>query len=145
MTEAQTMDSEARDAISDVRLEELYPPVDVNRMKLAWMRYTAALQSPAPRDERRYERAVSRVRNAVRDDWQHKSSYVARCHAFRKLILEIGINGFGKWLLPGADPGVMVFHDAVLQAVATVPIRGRDGRFGRIEFFAELNKIAGRH
>jgi hypothetical protein len=131
-----------RNAMSAVTSEELYPPVDVNLMKLSWVRYTAGLQSPAPTEERRFQRAVSRVRNAVREDWRHQWSYVARCDAFRKLILEIGIAGFGKWLQPGKDSGIMVFHDAVLQAVATVPIRGRDCRFGRIEFLAAVNKIA---
>lgn len=132
----------SRNAIS-VTPEELYPPVNVSLMRLAWTRYKAGLQSPAPTEERRLQRAVSRVRNAVREDWRHQWTYVARCDAFRKLILEIDINGFGKWLQPGKEPGIMVFHDAVLQAVATVPIRGHDCLFGRIEFLAEVSKIAG--
>jgi hypothetical protein len=109
-------------------------------MRLAWKRYMAGMQSPAPSDERRFQRAVARVRNAVREDWQNQWTYVARCDAFRKLILEIGPEGFGDWL----TPGVMVFHDAVLDAVATVPLRGavNDPRFGRIEFLAAAKKIA---
>jgi hypothetical protein len=85
--------------------EELYPPVDVNLMKLSWIRYTAGLQSPAPTDERRFQRAVSRVRYAVREDWRHQWTYVARCDAFRNLILEIGTDGFGKWLQPEMNLG----------------------------------------
>jgi hypothetical protein len=130
-------------AISAVTTEELYPPVDVKLMRLAWTRYKAGLQSPAQTEERRIQRAVSRVRNAVREDWRHQWAYVFRCDAFRKLILEIGIDGFGKYLQPSDEPGNMVFHNAVLEAVATVPIRDRDGRFGRIEFLAAVNKIAG--
>jgi hypothetical protein len=53
---------------------------------------------------------------------------LARHDAFRKLILEIGIDGFGKWLQSGDEPGIMVFHDALLQAIATIPIRGREWR-----------------
>jgi hypothetical protein len=133
----------SRNAITAVTPQELFPPVDVNLMRLAWMRYIAGLQSPAPTDERRIQRAVSRVRHAVREDRYHQWTYVARCDAFRRLILEIGVNGFGKWLQPSDEPDIMVFHDAVLEAVATVPIRGRDCRFGRIEFLAAVNKIAG--
>lgn len=133
----------SRSAISAVTSEELYPPVDVSLMTLAWTRYKAGLQSPAPTEERRIQRAVSRVRYAVREDLRHQWTYVARCDAFRKLIVEIGIAGFGKWLQPSNEPGIMVFHDAVLEAVATVTIRGHDCRFGRIEFLAAVNKIAG--
>jgi hypothetical protein len=79
----------------------------------------AGLQSPAPTDERRIQRAVSRVRHGVREDRHHQWTYVARCDAFRKLIVEIGIDGFGKWFQPCDEPGIMVFHDAVLEAVAT--------------------------
>lgn len=130
-------------SLAAVTTEELYPPVDVKLMRLAWTRYKAGLQSPAPTEERRIQRAVSRVRNAVREDWRHQWAYVFRCDAFRKLILEIGIDGFGKYLQHSDEPGIMVFHDAVLEAVATVPIRDRDGRFGRIEFLAAVIKIAG--
>jgi hypothetical protein len=137
------MPASSRKAITTITPEQLYPPVDVNLMRLAWTRYKAGLQSPAPTEERRFQRAVSRVRNTVREDLRHQWTYVARCNAFRKLIVEIGINGFGKWLQPGDEPDIMVFHNAVLEAVATVPIRGQDCRFGRIEFLAAVNKIAG--
>ena len=133
----------SRKVMNPITTEELYPSVNVSLMRLAWVRYMAGLQSPAPTDERRIQRAVSRVRYAVREDQRHQWTYVARCDAFRKLIVEIGIDGFGKWLQPGNEPGIMVFHDAVLEAVATVTIRGQDCRFGRIEFLAAVNKIAG--
>ena len=133
----------SRKATTPITTEELYLPVNVSLMRLAWARYMTGLQSPAPTEERRIQRAVSRVRHAVREDRRHQWTYVARCDAFRKLIVEIGIDGFGKWLQPGDEPGVVVFHAAVLEAVATVTIRGQDCRFGRIEFLAAVNKIAG--
>jgi len=80
-----------------------------------------------------------------RSDSRNQFSYLARCHAFRKLILKIGLEGFGEWIKPGEEPGIMVLHDAVLEAVVTGPLRGAatDPRFGRIEFLATVKKIAG--
>jgi hypothetical protein len=36
----------------------------------------------------------------------------------------------------------MVFHDAVWEALAPVPLCRSDGRFGRMEFLAAVKKIA---
>jgi len=132
----------AKIAYEPLTSEELYPTVSVELMKLAWARYTAGLQSPAPSEERRYQRAVSRVRYAVRSDIRNQWTYVARCDAFGGLLMEIGIEGFGKWVTPG-EPGFVVMHDAVFDAMATVPIHNiMEPRFGRIEFLAAVKKIA---
>jgi len=112
-------------------------------MKLTWMRYMAGLQSPAPSNERRFQRAVSRVRYAAQADLRNQWTYVARCYAFRRLIQEIGFEGFREWLTQESGPDVMVFNDAVLAAVATVPLRGgTDARFVKVEFLAAVKKIA---
>lgn len=122
-------------------IDDCYQPVPVDLMKSAWKSFNNGLQSPAPSEERRYQRADSRVRYAVRDDMRNQWSYVGRCYAFGSLIREIGVEGFGEWLKP-SDPGYMVFHDAVWEALASVPLRRRDGKFGRIEFLATVKKFA---
>lgn len=119
--------------------EDLYPPVPGDDMKLAWQRFKSKLDQPAPSEERRWERATSRVRQTFKGD-RRQWTFVARCFAFIKLISEIGIEGFGDWQTPSEQPGMIVFHDAVLDAVATVPIRGT--KFGRIEFLAAVKRIA---
>jgi hypothetical protein len=122
-------------------IDDYYQAVPVDLMMSAWRSFNNGLQSPAPSEERRYQRADSRVRYAVRDDRRNQWNYVARCYAFGRLIREIGLEGFGEWLQP-SDPGYMMFHDAVWEVVAAVPLRRRDGRFERIEFLAAVERIA---
>jgi hypothetical protein len=119
--------------------EDLYPPVAADDMRRAWQRFKSKLEQPAPSEQRRWDRATSRVRQAFKGD-PRQWTFVGRCFAFFKLISEIGIEGFGEWQSPAEQPGVIVFHDAVLEAVATVSIRNH--RFGRIEFLAAVKKIA---
>jgi hypothetical protein len=119
--------------------EDLYPPVAADDMRRAWKRFKSKLEQPAPSEQRRWDRATLRVRQAFKDD-PRQWTFVARCFAFIRLISEIGIEGFGDWQTSSDRPGVIVFHDAVPDAVAMVPLR--DQRFGRIEFLAAVKKIS---
>jgi hypothetical protein len=84
----------------------------------------------------------TRLRYAVRGEQLHGWTYVVRCHAFVNLLVELGDEGLGEWQESSEIPNLSGFHPAVLEAVATVPLRGRDGRFGKIEFLAAVKKFA---
>lgn len=122
--------------------DEMFPPVRPDLLKLGWERFLAGLNSPAPTPERRFQRADSRLRLAVREDQLNGWMYVVRCHSFLNLLMELGDAGLGEWQNPSEIPNLSGFHDAVLDAVATIPIRKRDGKIGRIEFLAWVKKIA---
>jgi hypothetical protein len=120
----------------------LFPAVRPDLLKVGWEHFLLGLKSPAPTDERRFQRADSRLRYAVRADQRHGWTYVVRCHAFVNLLIELGDVGLGEWQESSEIPNLSGFHPAVLDAVATVPLRGRDGRFGTIEFLAAVKKTA---
>jgi hypothetical protein len=124
------------------RYDDVVPPVRLDLMRLAWERFLAGLKSPAPTPERRFMRADSRMRYAVRHDQGNGLFYLVRCHAFLSLLIELGDTGLGEWQDPTEVANLSGFHGAVFDAVAVVPVCGPRGRFGRIEFLAAVKKAA---
>jgi zinc-ribbon domain len=113
--------------------DDLYPAVPADKMKIAWDRFISKFDAPAPTEERRLQRATSRVRQAFKAD-RLQWMYVVRCFAVVGLIAE------GVITLP--PDGRLSASE--LQAVATVPLRGREGRFARIEFLAAVKRFSGK-
>src|SRR5947209_13177443 len=123
-------------------MEEMYPPVSIEIMRLALAAFLTALQRYPAGDKRRFKKAETAVMKAVKSDWQNGFVYLRRCHAFRNLTSKTSMKGFGKWLLTAEDGDGFHFHEAVIDAVAVTPIIGARTRFRTSDFLATVEKIA---
>lgn len=126
---------------------ELYPAVRINLMRAALTAFGAALNRYPPGDIKRFRMAEAAVFKAVKEDWGNQRSYLARCHAFRNLTKDLSeksaVATFGKWLKPTDDGDGLVFDQAVIDAVAIAPVRGRGTRFLKSDFIAAVQKTEG--
>jgi hypothetical protein len=123
---------------------ELYPPVRIDVMRKALTAFGSALNRYPPNTKKRFRKVEAVVYKAVNEDRRKQMSYMGRCYAFRlftkNMTQKSAVKTFGKWLVLAED-GNFVLHDAILDAVAVTPMRGKRTRFLKSDFLATIEKV----